>query len=48
MAQISNYLNGSLGHDESVLDKELYTSNDMTVFRNGIFWKTNRVFWGFF
>lgn len=37
MTQISIYLKGSLGHDESVLGKELYTSNDITLIRNGIF-----------
>lgn len=37
MTQISNCLKCSLGHDGSVLGKELYTSNDMTVIRNGLF-----------
>lgn len=41
MTQISNYLKDSPGHDESILGEELYTSNDMTVIRNRIFWKIN-------
>lgn len=48
MTETSNYLKDSPGHDESVLGEEPYTSNDMTVIRNRIFWKINTAICLFF